>query len=299
MQFILRTVLKCILRLLLKPVFSSRVPIKLQRVWMRVMTASSLPPRGTSYTNIDMNGVQAEGVCVDANARRTVLYLHGGGYCIGSPATHRALAARIARAAGAISYVPAYRLAPEYPHPAALNDAVAAYRWLLTQNHSPQQIVIAGDSAGGGLALCLALALRDLSLPPPAALVLISPWVDLTLSGKSMQTHARRDPMLSFAITELWSLLYTGTHPAAHPLCSPLFANPTGLSPMLIQTGSEEILLSDSMRLAGAARTAGVAVQLHEYPGLWHDFQLQAGVLRDADAAIAEIGEFIKHHAPA
>lgn len=300
MQIILRTLLKYILRLLLKPVLSSHVPIKLQRVWLQVMSASSLPPRGTHHTNITMNGVPAERVVVDETARRVVLYLHGGGYCIGSPATYRALAAHIARAADAVSYVPNYRLAPEYPHPAALDDAVAAYRWLLAQNDgASQQIVIAGDSAGGGLTLALAIAVRDIGLQPPAALVLISPWTDLTLSGSSVRTHARHDPILSFSITELWSRLYTGTNPAIHPLCSPLFAKLNGLSPMLIQVGSEEILLSDSIRLAETAKGAGVEVRMHEYPGMWHDFQIHAGVLRDADAAIAEIGAFVQRHATA
>ena len=299
MQTFLRVLLSWSLRLLLKPVFSGWVPIGFQRFWIRVMAASSLPPRGARGEVVDMNGVSAERVTTPQSGGRVVLYLHGGGYCVGSCATHRPLAAHIARAAGAVSYVPEYRLAPEHPHPAALDDALVAYRWLLSQNIKPAQIAIGGDSAGGGLAVATALAIRDAGLPQPAALVLISPWVDLTLSGDSAKTHAARDPMLSHSIGALWSRLYIGTHAANHPLCSPLFANLAGLPPMLIQVGSEEILLSDSQRLEQRAQTAGVKVQLHLYDKMWHDFQLQAGVLRESDAAIAEIGAFVKQHATA
>ncbi len=299
MQTFLRTLLSGSLRLLLKPVFSGWMPIGIQRFWLRVMSVSSLPPRGTRAEIMDMNGVSAERVTTPQSDGRVVLYLHGGGYCVGSCDTHRALAAHIARAAGATSYVPEYRLAPEHPHPAALDDALTAYRWLLSQKFKPAQIAIGGDSAGGGLAVATALAIRDAGLPQPAALILISPWVDLTLSGDSAKTRAARDPMLSHSIGALWSWLYLGTHPANHPLCSPLFANLAGLPPMLIQVGSEEILLSDSQRLEQRAQSAGVKVQAHLYDKMWHDFQVHAGVLRDSDAAIAEIGAFIKQHVAA
>jgi len=295
MQVFLRVLLSWSIRLLLKPVFSGWVPIGLQRFWTRVMTASSLPPRGTRVEPIDMNGVPAERVTTAGAGSRVVLFLHGGGYCVGSPRTHRALAAHIARAAEAVSYVPDYRLAPEHPHPAALEDALAAYRWLLSHIIKPAQIVIGGDSAGGGLALACAIAIRDAGLALPAALVLISPWTDLTLSGDSTKTHARRDPMLSHSIGALWSRLYLGPHPADHPLCSPLFANLAGLPPMLIQVGSEEILLSDSQRLEQRATAAGVSVKLSRYDGMWHDFQAHAGVLRESDSAITEIGSFVKN----
>ncbi|MGH8452957.1 MAG: alpha/beta hydrolase, partial [Nevskiales bacterium] len=262
MQTFLRSLLSWSLRLLLKPVFSGWMPIKLQRLWLRVMSASSLPPRGTRAEVIDMNGIRAERVTTPQSGSHVVLFLHGGGYCIGSTRTHRPLAAHIARAAGAVSYVPEYRLAPEHPHPAALDDAMAAYRWLLSQDCKSTQIAIGGDSAGGGLAIATAVAIRDAGLPLPTALILISPWIDLTLSGDNANTHARRDPMLSHSIVALWSRLYLGTHPANHPLCSPLFAKLKGLPPMLIQVGSEEILLSDSQRFEQRAKAAGVKVQM-------------------------------------
>lgn len=298
MQVIIRSILKWGIRLLLKPVLSSRVPIKLQRFWSRVIVASSLPPRGMRKSETTMEGVPGEKLTIGTHGSRALLYLHGGGYCIGSPATHRTLAAHVARAAQAVAYVPAYRLAPEYPHPAAVNDALASYRYVLAQGYDARQVIVAGDSAGGGLALALALAVRDAGIPAPAALLLISPWTDLTLSGDTARTHARRDPMLSPDIGQLWSRLYLGTHAANEPLCSPLFANLAGLPPMLIQVGSEEILLADSTRLARAALAAGVAVELHEYPRMWHEFQIHAGALREADEALTEMREFVKRRLP-
>jgi acetyl esterase/lipase len=231
--------------------------------------------------------------CGDAG-RRAVIYLHGGGYCVGSPFSHRALAARIAQSAGATCFVPDYRLAPEYPFPAARDDALEAYRALLQQDFKPGQIAFAGDSAGGGLSIATALAVRDAGLPMPAALVLISPWTDLTLTGESGRTHAFRDPMLTFSVAELWSRLYTGTHPANHPGCSPLFADLRGLPPTLIQVGSEEILLDDSRRFAACAREAGADIQLHLYERMWHVFQVHAPLLHQSNVALAQIGTFLQ-----
>ncbi|HXG27947.1 MAG TPA: alpha/beta hydrolase [Nevskiales bacterium] len=295
MQTLLRALLFWSIRLLLKPVFSGWMPIGIQRFWTRVMTASSLPPRGTRIERLDLGGVAAECLSVPQSGARTLLYLHGGGYCVGSPRTHRGLAAHLARACGATAYVPDYRLAPEHPHPAALEDALACYRALLAQGVNPAQLVLGGDSAGGGLALATAVAIRDAQLPLPAALVLISPWTDLTLSGDSARTHTRRDPMLSSAIGALWSRLYLGKYPPDHPACSPLFASLTGLPPMLIQVGSEEILLSDSLRLAQRAQAAGVTVRLSRYAGMWHDFQAHAGLLHESDRAMTEVGDFVKN----
>jgi epsilon-lactone hydrolase len=295
MQALLRALLFWSIRLLLKPVFSAWMPIGIQRFWTRVMTASSLPPRGTRVERLDLGGVAAERLSVPASGARTLLYLHGGGYCVGSPRTHRGLAAHRTRACGATAYVPDYRLAPEQPHPAALEDALACYRGLLAQGVNPAQVILGGDSAGGGLALATAVAVRDAQLPLPAALVLISPWTDLTLSGDSARTHARRDPMLSPAIGALWARLYLGRYPPAHPACSPLFADLSGLPPMLIQVGSEEILLSDSQRLEQRARAAGITVRLSLYEGMWHDFQAHAGLLHESDRAMTEIGDFVKN----
>jgi len=229
---------------------------------------------------------------VNAQAGRVVLYFHGGGYVIGGPRSHGKLAAQIAHAARSETWLVDYRLAPEHPHPAALEDALGAYRWS-SQQDGIGRIVLAGDSAGAGLALAVAVSIRDLKLPPPLAMVLISPWTDLTLSGDSQRTHRDRDPMLRRAWLAACAAHYAADLPLESAALSPLFARLGHLAPMLIQVGSEEILLSDSERLAERANQAGVCVRLSRYEGMWHDFQVHAGMLPEADQALAEIGAFI------
>jgi len=289
-----KALLRTSLRLLLKPVLGPRVPIALQRRWVDAVAALGPSAKRLSLASQTMNGVPAECVRADgADSGRVILFLHGGGYCVGSPRSHRALAGQLAFRAAACVYAPDYRLAPEHPCPAALDDALSAYRWLLARDVAAGSIVLVGDSAGGGLALSLALALRNRGQPLPAALVLLSPWVDLGLSGASQRTHAARDPMLSMAGLQRWSAAYRATLAADDPVCSPLYANLRGLPPLLIQVGSEEVLLDDARRLQQRAQAAGVDVQLQEYAGLWHDFQLQAGLVAEAGIAIAAIARFI------
>jgi len=226
----------------------------------------------------------------------TLLYLHGGGYCIGSARTCRSITGHLAKVTGATVYAPEYRLAPEHPHPAALEDAVSSYRALLGQGIAPESIAISGDSAGAGLSVATAVALRDAGLPLPAALVLISPWVDLTCTGDSHAIVGSRDPLLTTVGVKRWAADYLGERSAQDPACSPLFADLRSLPPMLIQVGSEEIVLADSTRLHERATAAGVAAELHEYPGLWHDFQMYAGMLRESDEAMKEIASFTSRH---
>src|SRR5215510_2471576 len=193
-----------------------------------------------------------------AVAGRVVLYLHGGGYVIGSPRSHRHLAAAIASASAAIALVLDYRLAPEHPFPAAVDDAVVAYHWLLDQGIAPGHIVVAGDSAGGGLTVATLLALRDRGRPLPAGGVCISPWVDLTCSGASYTTRAERDPIVKRESVVEMARAYLGRTDAKTPLASPLHADLRGLPPLLIQVGGDEVLLDDSTQLAGQAKAAGV-----------------------------------------
>lgn len=219
-----------------------------------------------------------------------MLYLHGGGYTVGSLRTHRALAAHLSRATAAPVFLLAYRLAPEHPYPAALMDALAAYRTLQQAGYPPERIVLAGDSAGAGLAVATALALRDEDKPLPAALALLSPWLDLTLSGESMAGNASRDAMLHPAWPAVAAYEYRAGREATTPGISPLYAELTGLPPTEIQGAENDLVVSDADRFVERAQAAGVPVSFRCYPDLWHCFQLQAGLLREADAALADLG---------
>lgn len=280
-------------RLALRPFLAPWVPLALQRAWATVAALGTRAPRDVARAPVLMDGVRGLRLApAGAHADTAVLFLHGGAYVIGGPGSHAKLAAHVARASRSTTYFVDYRLAPEHPHPAALDDALAAYRWLLAQSPAPRRIVLAGDSAGGGLALATAMALRDRGLRAPAALVLISPWTDLTLGGASHASKAAADPMLRAAWLRAAAAHYAGARALDDPLLSPAFGRLAGLPPMLIQVGSEEILLSDAERLAeGVARSGGRA-ELRRYDGLWHDFQVHAGMLPESDRALAEIGAF-------
>ncbi|WP_162932616.1 alpha/beta hydrolase [Solimonas sp. K1W22B-7] len=288
-----RKLLSGLLRLTLKPLFSSGTPIWLQRRALNMAHVITRVPDGVSFTDETLNGVTGECVQSAATASRTVaiLYLHGGGYCVGAPRLYRAITAQLAITAGVPVHVPGYRLAPEHPWPAALNDVVAAYRALLESGVT--RIVLAGDSAGGGLALAAALALREAGLTAPKALVLLSPWVKLG-SWRDMQAaQEKRDPMLSRDGLRRWATAYCDRVPQSHPLCSPLLADLRGLPPTLIQGGSEELLIDDLLQLERKLHGAGVLAQLQIEPDLWHVYQLHAGVLAEADLALAKIGRFL------
>lgn len=290
----LKNFFRAFLRFLVKPMLGAGLPVAWQRFWFVAIASGLLPPRGTRRDAVELGGVPAERTTPAAASGATLLYLHGGGYCIGSPRTCRGIAGHLARTTGAMVFAPRYRLAPEDPHPAALDDAVSAYRALLAQGVAPRSIVVAGDSAGAGLAVATAVALRDAGVAPPAALVLLSPWADLACTGATHTGVGARDPVLSTAGVRRWAADYLGGRAAEDPACSPLFADLHGLPPMLIQVGSQEILLADSTRLHARATAAGVAATLHEYPGMWHDFQMYAGLLREADQAIAQIAAFVR-----
>jgi monoterpene epsilon-lactone hydrolase len=232
-----------------------------------------------------------------AELGRVVLYLHGGGYVIGSPRSHRHLAAAIAGAAGASALLLDYRLAPEHPFPAAVEDATAAYRWLLDQAIAPERIVIAGDSAGGGLTVATLLALREARVPLPAGGVCISPWVDLTCSGASYRTMAEADPIVRRAGVEEMALAYLGATSPRTPLASPLFADLRGLPPLLIHVGRDEVLLDDAVQLAERARAAGVDVTLDIYERMIHVWHWFLPMLDEAQTAVEAIGRFVRARA--
>jgi acetyl esterase/lipase len=247
-----------------------------QRAALENLTTLVPPPAAVRCTPVDADGVPGEWVAADGvREDRAVLYLHGGGYCIGSITTHRQLAADVSRAAGARVLLIDYRLAPEHPFPAALEDATRAYRYLLGAGVRPAHSAIAGDSAGGGLTAATLLALRDAGDPLPAAGVCLSPWFDLTQSGPSMQSKAAVDPMVQRASLERMATAYVDGADPRTPLASPLFAELAGLPPLLVHVGTAETLLDDSTRFAAQARAAGVDVSLDVWDDMvhvWHAF---------------------------
>lgn len=241
---------------------------------------------------VDVRGVPAEWISIEGQTTdRVVLYFHGGAYVMGSTATHRSLAGRIARASNARVLLPNYRLAPENPFPAALDDALTCWNWLVSEGYSPERMAIAGDSAGGGLGLATLLALKDLDNPLPACAVGLSPWTDLEGTGPTAEPGAVDDPMLTAE-----GLRSSGRDYAAsdlkNPLAAPLWGNLEGLPPLLLQVGTREILLSDSTRFADKARQAGVDVTLEVEEGLVHVWQILPGV-PEAQSAVDRIGAFI------
>ncbi|MDO8431579.1 MAG: alpha/beta hydrolase [Candidatus Binatus sp.] len=242
-------------------------------------------------------GVSAEWVeAPDAEPGRVILYLHGGGYVTGSIITHRAMVARIARASKARALLLDYRLAPEHPFPAAVDDATAAYRWLLAQGFAPKKIVIAGDSAGGGLALATLAALSKSNDLMPAAAVPISPWTDLEGTGESIKTRAAKDPMVQGTDLAPMAQMYYGTQDPKNPLISPLHADYRGFPPLLIQVGDAEVLLDDSTRVAKRATAAGVKTELEVWDDMVHVWHVFAKLLPEGQQAIDKIGQFVIAH---
>lgn len=225
---------------------------------------------------------------------RVILYLHGGGYCLGSILTHRDFAYRLSAACGARVLLIDYRRAPEHPFPAALEDALTAYRWLLNEGVDPKRMGIIGDSAGGGLAVATLLALRDAEERLPKTAVLLSPWLDLALTGESLVTKVLDDIMLTPNQLQDFSQMYVGNNNAKNPLVSPLYANLTGLPPMLIQVGSSEILLDDAVRFASKAKAANIDVTLNIWDDMIHVWQGFAGIMPEAKDAVMQIGSFVR-----
>ncbi|MFD5934831.1 alpha/beta hydrolase [Streptomyces sp. NPDC060333] len=232
----------------------------------------------------------------ELSGRGRLLYLHGGGYVVGSPHTHAGLAGELALRTGLRAVSVDYRLAPEHPFPAAVDDGLAAYRELLATGTDPRELVVAGDSAGGGLSIATLLAAREAGLPQPAAVVTFSPWADLTLTGESMRSKEDADPIFTEADVRAYADLYAASADRTHPLASPVLADFTGLPPLLVQVGANEVLLDDAVRLAGRAGADDVDVTLEIGPGLPHVFQLNYGRLDEADAAFDRAARFLTTH---
>jgi epsilon-lactone hydrolase len=241
------------------------------------------------------NGIPAEWTMTPQDARdAALLYLHGGGYVIGSLDSHRHLAAEAGRAAGIAALALDYRLAPEHPFPAAVEDALAGYRFLLARGVKPARVAIAGDSAGGGLVVAAMLAIRDAGLPPPACGWCISPWVDMEAIGETMASKADADPTVQKAgILDMARLYLNGADPRS-PLAAPIHADLAGLRPLLIQVGAAETLLDDALRLAKAAGAADVRVELEIWPEMIHVWHLFHPMLTAGRGAIAVGGVFVR-----
>jgi len=280
-------VMRAAVRGLVRPVLGPRLPVGLQRRWLELVTGPTPLAEDVDVRPGRLGGRPAEQLVPrDGDPGRSVLYLHGGGFTIGSATTHRALATQLAAATGATVHLLDYRRAPEHPFPAALDDALAAWRELAGKA-DPRHLALAGDSAGGWLALTTALQLRAAGEPLPAVLGLVSPWLDLT--GASWPEDLS-DPMLRPSWLRRCAADFAPGRDLTHPELAPLAADLSGLPPMVVHVGSEEILLPDAVRLTVAARAAGVPVELRRWDGLWHVAQASAGMVAASTTAVTALG---------
>lgn len=293
LQHLLESSLRQTMNRMVRPLLHPAVPVSLQRTIIAQAYRSSIPPRGCKFDAVTVGGIKALRTRHGASTEGVVLYLHGGGYIIGSPSTHRGITGHLARASGHTIIAPDYRLAPEHPFPAALDDAEAAYEGLLKDGHAPASIAIAGDSAGGGLTIALAMRLRDKGRPLPASLTVFSPWVDLT---HEHLYSPECEPVLQPRWIEKAARLYTGQEPRTNPLISPIHGDLSGLPPLLIQVGSEEILLNDAQRLSDRVNQQGGEATLEIYNSLWHVFQVHAGQLDRATDALTDAAAHLNRH---
>lgn len=276
------------------PVPTSAAEFRKADQFMDLLTGE---PEGVTYeagTVGEIPGLWA--IPSGADTASALLYLHGGGYVMGSSATHRKMVGHLAKAIGVRAFIADYRLAPEHPYPAAIKDAVAAFRGLLADGIRPNRIVVGGDSAGGGLTVAMLLSLRDDGRPLPAAAMLLSPWTDLAFTGESLTSREGTDLTVTQTGARKMAEYYLGSAKARAPLASPLFADLRGIPPTRIQAGADEILLDDSVRIAEKMKNSRVDVTIEVFPEMQHVFQFGAGTLPESDDAIARLGEFARKH---
>ena len=256
---------------------------------------STWMPRGVNLERVSAAGVPSEWLVPDnAEAGFAILYLHGGGYCLSTPRLHRPMLARLALAARARVLMIDYRLAPENPFPAGLHDTLSAWRWLVSEGYRPNRIVVAGDSSGAGLALALAFVLNDAHEELPAAIVGLSSWLDLAASEETLRARRRTEPIGMAERLRKMALIYAAGHDLQDPQISPVYAKLSGLPPLLLQVGDNEIMLGDAKRLAEQARAAGVDVTLDVWPGMFHIWHMLAPILPEANQAIDRIANFVR-----
>ena len=268
-----------------------------QRAGLEQMGKIVKMPAGIDVEPVTIQDIRAEWLrAPGVDDERVILYVHGGAYTLGSLNTHRAFASRVSMTAGMRALLIEYRLAPEHPFPAGLEDCKTAYGMLLDNGVSSDKIAIVGDSAGGGLSLATVLSLRDAGAPLPSSIVCLSPWADLELTGESVTTRAQADPWLKYDSVSIHAERYIGANDPRNPLISPIHADFSGLPPILLQVGTREILLDDSTRLVAGAKEAGVDVTLEVWEGMWHVWQFLAGIVPESQQALDRIGGFVRRH---
>ncbi|MGQ0698049.1 MAG: alpha/beta hydrolase [Panacagrimonas sp.] len=261
------------------------------------LSSTVASPVGAKHETINAGGARAEWIVAPgAAADRVVMYLHGGGYVFGSSRSHGSLVAQLSASAQARALFVDYRLAPEHPFPAAVDDALTAYRWLLAQGYKPGRIAIAGDSAGGGLTFATLLAIKQAKLPMPACATPISPWVDMEASGETMISKAGDDPFVQKDLLKQLVGMYLANGDLRNPLASPLHGDLKGLPPLLIHVGSREVLLDDAVRIAQRAEQAGVPAKLVVWEGQIHVFHVFCPRLDEGVTALDQLGAFIRKH---
>lgn len=267
-----------------------------RRSWL-ASSAPDEPPAGASVEQLTLGGRPAERICADGTpGSGTILWLHGGAFTAGGLRSHRGFAANLSRRSGAAVVLLDYRLAPEDPFPAALEDAVGALGELCSEGVSPGTILIGGDSAGGGLALSTVLTCRDRGEPVPGGVIALSPWVDLAMTSPSYETEEDNDPLCSRASLEVSAAAYLGDHDRTDPRCSPLYGQLVGLPPLLVHVGTREVLRDEAIQLIAEATAAGVEVTSWVAPGMVHCWHLFAGIVPESDAALADVGTWAKAH---
>lgn len=287
--------LKKMSNLLRKAIQSTDLNVETWRKGIQMMTSMIRIPKNVKTESVNAGGVPAEWVLAPgARNDRVILYLHGGGYVGGSIGSHRHLVAELSRTTNARVLIIDYRIAPEHPFPAALEDSTAAYRWLVsTEGVNPNNLIIAGESAGGGLTLATLLNLRDTGFDLPVAAVCISPWTDLACTAESLVTKKEEDPFITPEFTPIAAKHYLGDTDPKNPLASPLYANLEGLPPLFIQVGTAEVILDDSTRLAEKAKTAGLDVELDVRQDEIHAMALFFVFVPEGKKAIEKITEFV------
>lgn len=291
---------KVFVRVLMLLMLGSHGPVKYQRfMFNSVSPRLGMKVKGIRSEAVDVAGMPAVWLMPDGAADdRVLLYLHGGGYVIGNINSHRGMVSQIAIASGCRALMIEYRLAPEHMFPAAVDDAVAAYRWLLSEGYKPERIAFAGDSAGGGLTAAALVALRDSGDPLPAAAMMLSPWADLEVTGGSSKSVGWKDPMLSVKSLRKWGAMYAGAKDLRHPLASPIYADMRGLPPLLIHAGTCEVLLDDARRLADKAESDGVDVDLYVCDGMFHVYHFFSPLVPESKDAIQRLGRFFNDKLP-